>query len=212
MADTARTPTGLRALKRHQTQERLREAALQLFLAKGYAATTLDDIAAAAGISRRSIFSYVASKEEIVFQHIDRFLEALVAGIAAGRPNQPPLSLLKAGIIDFAGAIDANLAVETARFLHGADELNAGRLVRLRQIEIAIVEALRRVWPAPRHLPHLQAAAMMAVGALRLGMDQWVETDSAASLATCVQTAFEAVAHATETSLPPGNRRAGDSF
>ena len=47
---------GLRARKRQQTRERLTRAAMALFLERGFEATTLDDIAAAADISRRSFF------------------------------------------------------------------------------------------------------------------------------------------------------------
>ncbi len=200
--ETARKSTGLRGLKRQQTQERLHEAALRLFLAKGYAATTLDDIAAAAGISRRTIFSYVTGKDEIVFQSIDSILDALVMRVGASSPDQPPLDLLKAQMIGVATAIESKLAVETARFLHGADELNAGRLVRLRQLELALVEALCRVWPDARHLPRLRATAMMAVGALRLGLDHWIEEGSGSSLAACVQGAFGALGSALDARPP----------
>ena len=47
-------PSGLRERKRQQTRERLTKVAMELFLANGFEATTLDDIAAAAEISRRS--------------------------------------------------------------------------------------------------------------------------------------------------------------
>src|SRR4249919_1255514 len=58
---------GLRARKRQETSERLTRAAIALFLERGFEATTLDDIASAADISRRSFFHYFDSKEEVVF-------------------------------------------------------------------------------------------------------------------------------------------------
>ena len=54
---------GLRQRKRQQIRERLTRTAVALFLERGFEATTLDDIAAAADISRRSFFHYFASKE-----------------------------------------------------------------------------------------------------------------------------------------------------
>lgn len=74
--------SGLRERKREQTLQRLTEAAMKLFLAKGYEATTLDDIAAAAEISRRSFFHYFASKEDVVVAWQDRSADALTAAIA----------------------------------------------------------------------------------------------------------------------------------
>ena len=58
--DPAAEPPGLRERKRQQTRERLTRAAMALFLERGFEATTLDDIAAAADISRRSFFHYFA--------------------------------------------------------------------------------------------------------------------------------------------------------
>jgi AcrR family transcriptional regulator len=53
---------GLRERKRLETRERLTRVAMALFLDRGFEATTLDDIAAAADVSRRSFFHYFGSK------------------------------------------------------------------------------------------------------------------------------------------------------
>jgi hypothetical protein len=70
-ATTSAPAPGLRERKRRQTRDRLTKVAMELFLARGFEATTLDDIAAAAEISRRSFFHYFASKEDVVlaWQH-----------------------------------------------------------------------------------------------------------------------------------------------
>src|SRR6202011_1999624 len=73
---------GLRARKRQQTRERLTRAAMALFLERGFEATTLDDIAAAADVSRRSFFHYFESKEDVVFAWHEELSAALVAEIA----------------------------------------------------------------------------------------------------------------------------------
>src|SRR6187402_3151043 len=81
---------GLRARKREQTRERLTRVAMELFLANGFEATTLDDIAAAAEISRRSFFHYFASKEDVVLAWQDGSTGAMIAAIAA-RPAEEPM-------------------------------------------------------------------------------------------------------------------------
>jgi AcrR family transcriptional regulator len=53
-----RTSAGLAERKQGETLDRIGEAGLELFVAKGYEATTLGDMAAAAGISRRTLFYY----------------------------------------------------------------------------------------------------------------------------------------------------------
>ena len=57
---------GLREEKRQQTLKRITQTALGLFARHGYEATTLDMIAADAGISRRTFFHYFKSKDDIL--------------------------------------------------------------------------------------------------------------------------------------------------
>src|ERR1700738_385230 len=79
---------GLRARKRLETRERLTKAAMTLFLERGFDATTLDDIARAADVSRRSFFHYFASKEEVIFAWQEEFETALIAAVEARPPSE----------------------------------------------------------------------------------------------------------------------------
>jgi AcrR family transcriptional regulator len=64
--ETSDIRPGLRERKKQQTHERIAKVALALFLERGYDETTLDDIAEAADVSRRTIFAYYDSKEDIL--------------------------------------------------------------------------------------------------------------------------------------------------
>jgi AcrR family transcriptional regulator len=79
----ARWPEGAR--------ERLTAAAMDLFSRHGFAATTVDDVAAAAGVTQRTFFRHFRDKEEVLFADDDRLLEVLVAAIAGAgaRPGAP---------------------------------------------------------------------------------------------------------------------------
>ncbi|WP_326600459.1 TetR family transcriptional regulator [Streptomyces sp. NBC_01803] len=55
-------------------REAIVEAAFELFLARGFEQTTIDDIAALAGVGRRSFFRYFPAKETVVFPDHDRCL------------------------------------------------------------------------------------------------------------------------------------------
>src|ERR1700681_2856225 len=83
---------GLRERKRQQTRERLTRAAMALFLERGFEATTLDDIATAADISRRSFFHYFASKEDVIFAWHEETTAALIAAVAARPSGESMLS------------------------------------------------------------------------------------------------------------------------
>src|ERR1700734_3442882 len=69
MINLEKTPSDLRERKRQVTPDRIAEVGLKLFVENGYEATPLDAIAAASGISRRTFFYYLKSKEDVLLEH-----------------------------------------------------------------------------------------------------------------------------------------------
>lgn len=59
-------PTGLRARKKARTHDAIADAAISLFLARGFDEVSVNDIAAAAEISKPTLFRYFATKEDLV--------------------------------------------------------------------------------------------------------------------------------------------------
>src|SRR3954451_6645554 len=80
-------PPGLRERKKARTRAELQRHALRLFRDRGWAATTGDDIAAAAEVSRSTFFRYFPTKEDVVLlDDVDPVFEAAFRAIPAGRP------------------------------------------------------------------------------------------------------------------------------
>src|SRR3712207_9530792 len=65
------TPAGLRERKKQRTREAIVRKAMALFRRRGYEATTIADIAAAADIAPRTFFAYFATKEAVVSHDFD---------------------------------------------------------------------------------------------------------------------------------------------
>ncbi|HEY0487325.1 MAG TPA: TetR family transcriptional regulator [Mycobacteriales bacterium] len=73
------TPTrSRRALAEEERRRAILDAATRLFDARGFHGTTTDDIAEAAGVTKRTLYRYMPSKEQILFEIHDRFLNRTV--------------------------------------------------------------------------------------------------------------------------------------
>src|SRR6266516_1712590 len=83
-------PIPVRERTRRAVRGELAQLAVSLFVEKGYDETTIDDLAAAAGMSKRTFFRYFASKEELVMGKYEFFGEQLAEDLAA-RPVDEPL-------------------------------------------------------------------------------------------------------------------------
>src|ERR1700689_1432070 len=66
------------------------EAALGLFAERGYGKTTVEDIAARAGLTERTFFNYFTDKREVLFAGSERFVEQVVAAVRAAPRSSPP--------------------------------------------------------------------------------------------------------------------------
>lgn len=77
------------------------EVALDLFARHGFSATTVDDIATEAGISRRSFFRYFDSKNDVVWGDFDALLEGMEGWLAEVADAVPTLEALTDAVVRF---------------------------------------------------------------------------------------------------------------
>ena len=94
---------GLRELKRRRTRRSIEDAAITLIADRGYDDVTVEDICAAAEVSRRTFFNYFSSKDHAVFGRGmlvfgDEEAEAFLDG-AAGDPLRELLAIIEAGVV-----------------------------------------------------------------------------------------------------------------
>ncbi|NEA30374.1 TetR family transcriptional regulator [Streptomyces sp. SID13031] len=97
---------GLRDRKKRQTHDALSQAAIELFLERGFDEVSVADIAAAADVSKPTLFKYFATKQDLaVHRFADHAGEAARVASAARAAAAGPASL--AGPVDVAGAVAA---------------------------------------------------------------------------------------------------------
>jgi AcrR family transcriptional regulator len=167
---------GLRERKRRQTLQRIAEQGLRLFLTNGYEATTLDAIAEAAGISRRTFFYYFKSKEEILLAWEDGgFTETLRAAVLEQSTKQSPLNAVKSALLELTIRFQADYKQTRVieRLMCANESLRIRHQAKYVEKEQAVFDALCQMWPQPKRQPALRIVAMMSSGALRLAIDNW---------------------------------------
>ncbi len=164
---------GVRERKRQETRARIAEAALRLFLANGYEETTVEAIAADAGISRRSFFSYFQSKEEVVLVWQSGSWEGLRREILKSSPDQHPLDAIRDALIKDVSKYNADEMIALDRLMRSSPTLLARKQAGYARQEVSLFEALCEVWRQPERRPGLRLVAMAATGAIRLAIETW---------------------------------------
>jgi AcrR family transcriptional regulator len=82
--------TSLRERKKNATRKAIEDAAWELFAERGYAATSVDDIAARADVAPRTFFRYFRTKEDVLYGEYDEAMEAFAVAFRA-RPRDEPI-------------------------------------------------------------------------------------------------------------------------
>lgn len=98
---TATAGTRRAGRRRVTSRSEIEHIALELFARRGFETTTVDDIAVAAGIGRRTVFRYYSSKNDIPWGAFDEQLDRMRATFAALPPDVPVMDGVRAAVLDF---------------------------------------------------------------------------------------------------------------
>lgn len=105
-SNTGRATTDGRVARRELTREKVLEAAATLFAARGYAATTIDDVAAAAEVSKGTVFYGFSSKEELFAATLDRGAHAVITLLNQARQGRRGWEALSNQALAVLSAVD----------------------------------------------------------------------------------------------------------
>jgi len=171
-ADTA-PAEGLRERKRRETRQRIAEVGQRLFLANGYEGTTLDAIAAAAGISRRTFFSYFRSKDDIILFWQDTDSARLIADLLKTSPDVPPLDAVRDVMVKHIARYTTEQMTAADNLMRSSESLLARKQAYYAEQEQALFNTLCEVWRQPERRLALRMVAVVSVGAMRLALQAW---------------------------------------
>jgi AcrR family transcriptional regulator len=174
-------------------QQRLAKAAMELYGEHGYDSTTVEEIAARAGLTERTFFRYFADKREVLFGGAIELQEFLVAHVLEAPASQSPIEVIGAAYMaagdeifeerrEFARARRAIIVANT--------ELQERELIKLATLTADLAAALRT-----RGVPDPDASMAAEAGgsAFKLGFERWVADDGAVPLSTRIRESLDAL-------------------
>lgn len=145
-------PTGRRERKKAQTRQSLADAALELFLERGYDQVGVKDVADRADVSVTTLFKHFSGKEALVFDQDDELEAELVAAV---RERPPGRSIPQ--------ALREHLLLKQTQLAVHADDPRFADFTRLVQETPALRDYAQRMWM--RHEAALARVIAQAVGA-----------------------------------------------
>jgi AcrR family transcriptional regulator len=173
--------TGLQERRHAQTRDGVVAAALALFHDKGFGQVTMEDIARAAGVSRRTVYRRFPTKERIVLEVPKRWLAVWDAAVAE-RPAARPLDVAEAASLAVARHIDAHRSDVLAAYAALAESpaLSAAGAANDAWIERVVALLRREHGRLSASTQHVIAGAYL--GAIDGMMSQWVKAGGRGSV------------------------------
>ena len=157
-------------------QGRLMSAAIELFDQQGYEATTVAEIAARAGLTKRTFFRYFSDKREVLFNGSQELRGLWLEGVAAAPADASPLAVVTAGLDPVAEMFTErhHFARIRAQIIEANPELQERELIKLQRLAAAIKGAL-----VERGISVNAAmlAAQTGVTVFHVAFAQWVQQD-----------------------------------
>lgn len=173
---------------------RLEKAAMELFQERGYARTTVQEIAARAGLTERTFFRYFTDKREVLFSGSKDLEKAIVDIIASAPDGTPPLDVV-ATAFEAAGATlqeRRNFSYVRARhaLVIAHAELQERELIKLASLASAVTKALHARYVAE---PGASLAAEAGIAVFKVGFERWVTGKKPRDLAEHIRAAMGAL-------------------
>lgn len=187
--------TSLRARNRLNAMKLTQRTALDLFVARGFDAVTVGEIAAEVGMAASTIYRHFETKEAIVLwdEHDAELDEAFERALR----RQPPFAAIRQVFVEeLGGRYDADLSFQLRRvqYIYATEQLHAAAVEADLTDRAELTEALEYFLSAEdrRSAPILAGAAMLA---LDVAFDRWQQADGARPLGETIDEAFGHLAH-----------------
>lgn len=179
-----------------QTRAEIVDAALALFATQGFDATSMEQVADAAQVSRRTVYRYFPTKDDLVFESPRKWLQVLNDTIETRRPDEATRDLLQRALRDVARFIESDRETVIAGFSilvaspslmarHGRSDAEWSA----RYLELLAPDVARQ----PDGMLRATTAAMALVAATNALVAVWATGQPDSDLITMAETMFDQI-------------------
>jgi AcrR family transcriptional regulator len=171
-------------------QGRLVKAAIELFDEQGYEATTVAEIAARAGLTKRTFFRYFPDKREVLFSGSQELQGIWLEGLAGAPADASPLAAVTAGLDPVAEMFIERhpFARIRAQVVEANPELQERELIKLQRLAVAIQAALNERGVS---VNAAILAAQAGVTVFHVAFTHWVAQDDPTALRRLMDESLE---------------------
>ncbi|WP_437587746.1 TetR family transcriptional regulator [Sorangium sp. So ce1000] len=171
-------------------RERLQQAAMELFQERGYSRTTVEEIAALAGLTERTFFRYFADKREVLFSGTGDLQKLMGDAVAAAPEGAAPLAAVAAALDVVAAVLPPSRERARARrnVIAANAELQERERMKLTSLASAITDALRGRGVAE---PAASLTAEAGIAVFKVAFECWIEDTEPRGLAEHIRASLD---------------------
>ncbi|ADB34267.1 transcriptional regulator, TetR family [Kribbella flavida DSM 17836] len=191
--------SGLRERRKAETRQAIQRRAVRMFRRSGYDATTVNDIADAAGVSAMTVYRHFPTKEDLVLW--DEFTPVSVAALTSSPAGRPLARRIGDALIETArvatssdrhSTAERDLLLARLQLMIEVPALRARHLDNQYAAQNAIVTALCGDEPDPAEEFEIRAVSGACLGASHIALVHWARTDGTTDLPTLIRQALAA--------------------
>jgi AcrR family transcriptional regulator len=173
---------------------RLEKAAMELFQERGYVRTTVEDIAARAGLTERTFFRYFADKREVLFSGSKELEKTIVLRIQsapqAASPFDAVVSAMEAAGAELQDRRDLHFVRARYALVTKHAEIQERELIKLAALAVAVTKALHARGVSE---PAASITAEAGIAVFKIGFERWVSERKPRDFAAHIRAAVDAL-------------------
>jgi len=182
---------------------------MELFQERGYASTTVGDIAERAGLTERTFFRHFTDKREVLFSGSKELEKKIVEQLSSAPKDVRPLDALVAALEHVGAWLQANrdFSYVRARYALVTDhaEVRERELIKMAGLSAAIAKALQLRGVSE---PTASVVAEAGMTVFKVGFERWVHAKKPGELAAHIRAAVETLKAVTAPAAPSRPRAA----